>query len=468
MSDRGISSPLGVILLLGITITAVMALFLVGGTVLSDTRTDAERSQTENSMAQFSSKASLVGLGESGDQRFSLGRLSEGDVTIDPNAGRVTLFVNETHESDRTELNSTELGAVVYRSGDREIAYQGGGVWERQGEWSQMISPPEYHYRLETLTLPIMTVSGGGRSSGDVRGTVRTGTDPQSWYPIEGNESRSNPLDIGTVIVRIESRYCRGWETFFIERTQGVIEQTCEEGDEDAVEVDLTIPFHVGSERPVRAEAIDPGTGDGDVPGNWEEDVAAPSVSSEVEKHIQDCEAGGCETLPESGTIGPAETGDEMYWSNDSLVLDKVTFETGGEEIIAVVDGGLDLEGDINVTGGGSVTLYVRENVVTSPREINTGGNADELSILVHSDADSVDISGNVQYTGVLYAPGTEIDVNGNTDVKGVIVGETVDLNGKTPEFDVAEELEDYQIVTGNRALTYLHVSENEIEVELD
>jgi len=147
MSDRAVSSPVGIVLILGITIASVAVLFGVGGTVVSDTRADAERSQMENSMSGFSSKASLVGLGESGDQRFSLGRASEGDVTIDPDAGRVTLYVDRPDTPDREELNSTSLGAVIYESGDTEVAYQGGGVWRRQGEFSRMISPPEYHYR---------------------------------------------------------------------------------------------------------------------------------------------------------------------------------------------------------------------------------------------------------------------------------------------------------------------------------
>ncbi len=468
MSDRGVSSPVGVILLLGITVTAVTALFLAGGTVLSDTRGDAERSQTENAMAQFSSKASLVGLGEAGDQRFAMGRLSQGDIRIEPDSGQVTLLTSRTGQSELEELNSTSLGAIVYESNDREIAYQGGGVWERQGSHSRMISPPEYHYRLETLTFPIMTVSGEGRASGDVRGTVRTGSEPQGWFPIRGNDSRTNPLDEGTVLVRVESRYCAGWETFFRERSQGIIEKQCSEGDPNTIEVDLTVPFQVGSDRPVRAKAIDPGTSNSDVPEDWEEDTTAPSVSPEVENRIQECQENSCEEFPTGEErIGPS--GEEMYWSPDDYNFgEDVTFETGGEDITAVIDGNLNLDSDINITGGGSVTLYVRGDVTTNPRELNTDGSADKFSVLVHSDADSVDLSGNVQFTGVMYAPGSTIDVNGNTDVRGVLIGETVDLSGQPPEFTTADELDDYQVVTGSRPLTYLHVSENEIEVEFD
>ena len=463
MSDRGVSSPVGVILLLGITITAVTALFLVGGTVLSDTRGDAERSQTENAMSQFSSKASLVGLGEAGDQRFAMGRLSEGDVTVQPDSGRVTLLVNRTGQSDREELNSTSLGAVVYRSGDREIAYQGGGVWERQGSHSRMLSPPEYHYRLETLTFPVMTVSGEGRSSGDVSGTVRTGKEPESWYPIQGNETRSNPLDEGTIIVRVESRYCTGWETFFEQRSEGILQQSCADGDPDTVEVDLVVPFSIESDTPVKGRSIER-NGNSEVPDEWDDDAVAPSVTLEVETRLEECPENDCKDLSESGTI---TTGD--YLADGDHTFGDVEFDTSDGDITAVIDGDLNLDGPLDIDGSGSVTLYVTGNVDSSGNpQINTGGNATRLATLVHSDAESVDLSGNIQYTGLMYAPGSTVEISGNTDVRGAVVGDSVELNGEPNDVRGAEELDGYQIAAGDRVLTYLHVSENPIEVDLD
>ncbi len=462
MSDRGVSSPVGVILLLGITIAAVTALFLVGGTVLSDTRGDAERSQTENAMAQFSSKASLVGLGEAGDQRFAMGRLSEGDVTVQPDSGQVTLLVNRTGQSEPEELNSTSLGAVVYQSGDREIAYQGGGVWERQGSHSRMLSPPEYHYRLETLTFPVMTVSGEGRSSGDVSGTVRTGAEPESWYPIRGDESRSNPLDEGTIIVRVESRYCTGWEAFFERRSEGILQQSCADGDPDTVEVDLVVPFNIESDVPVKAKSIER-QGNSEVPDEWDDDAVAPSVTPEVETQLEECQ--DCEEPSEGGTINAGD-----YLSEGDHAFDGVTFDTSDDDdITVVIDGDLDLDGDIDITGSGTVTLYVTGNVDSSGNpDINTGGDASQLETLVHSDAESVDLSGNIQYTGLIYAPGSTVQISGNTDVRGAVVGDTVELNGEPNDVRGAEELDGHQIAGGDRALTYLHVSENRIEVDLD
>ena len=461
MSDRAVSNTVGVILIFGITIASVTALLAVGGTVISDTRADAERSQMENSMSGFSSKASLVGLGEAGDQRFSLGRTSEGQVDVREDAGRVTLYINRTGEPGREELNSTSLGAVVYESGDTEVAYQGGGVWQRRGGASWMISPPEYHYQLETLTFPIMTVSGDGRSSGTIGGTVRAGQDSNDWFPLEKDDERSNPLEDGTILVEIESRYCEGWERFFNDRSQGEIDQPC--GNDDTVVVDLTVPFDIDPDVPVEAKSIEK-NGGSDVPESWAEDVTAPSISPEVESQLEACQETSCEPLPEDGTIT-----DGTYWSDGEHEFDgPVTFDTSGGDITAVIDGELTLD-DIDITGSGRVTLYVHGSVEKSGNaNVNTGGGADQLAVLVHSDADSVDLGGKVQFTGVMYAPGTEVDINGNTDVRGAIIGGEVDLNGEPTDVTGADELEGYSLLGGDRPLTYLHVSENAVEVEVE
>jgi hypothetical protein len=92
-----------------------------------------------------------------------------------------------------------------------------------------MISPPEFHYRAQTLTLPIVQVTGSASVGGSARATVSRGEFlARNVYP---NESRSfdngepflNPVQNGSVIVRIESEYARAWGTYFAERTDGVV-----------------------------------------------------------------------------------------------------------------------------------------------------------------------------------------------------------------------------------------------------
>jgi hypothetical protein len=112
-------------------------------------------------MTQLDSKASLVGIGDTDTQQVNLGVENDGRtlarmddrwirVKIDPDDGGEMEVVNQT------------LGAVVYRNGDTAIAYQDGSVWKRTGDGATMVSPPEFHFRETTLTLPLVVVGGEG------------------------------------------------------------------------------------------------------------------------------------------------------------------------------------------------------------------------------------------------------------------------------------------------------------------
>ena len=462
MTTRAVANPVGVILILGMTILSVGALLTVGGAVVDDTRADAEHSQMENSMSAFSSKASLVGLGESGHQRFSLGRVSQGRVDVREDAGRVHVKIqrNGTNETVR----ETSIGAVVYENDGREIAYQGGGVWARQGDFSRMLSPPEFHYRAETLTFPIINVTGSGAVSGDVRGTVSSDEEPQQWYPDDSEEDFDNPLTNGTVYVEIESEYCRGWQSFFERRSQGRVEDRC--GDNKTVIVDLAVPFILTGDDPVIAQDINPSGNNNDIPESWREDVVAPSPDSEIDAKIEECTDGSCDSLPTSGDISHGK-----YVASADHTMDGVTFKTGSGDTTVAVDGDLTA-GQVDVEGDGNVTLYVRgEFRLSGSGDINSGGDADQFITLVDSDGD-VRFNGNSAYTGVIYAPKSTTSFNGNPaiDYKGVLVTDKFDLNGNLDKLDFqpAEELDDYRILGGERPLTYLHISENNVEIQIE
>jgi hypothetical protein len=329
-----------------------------------------------------------------------------------------------------------------------------------------MISPPEYHYRLETLTFPVMTLSGEGRSSGDVRGTMRTSAPAQSWFPIRGNETRSNPLEQGTVLIRVESRYCAGWEAFFRQRSDGQIKKPC--GEDGSITLDLTVPFRLDAESPVVTTEINPsGNGtDGGVPDGWQEGVVAPSVSPEVESQLGDCTGGDCDPPPDPDMIGP---GNYTVSPSNTYSLDGATFETDGGDVTLAIDGDVQLD-DVDVTGDGNVTLYVRDELSVDGN-VNDGGNASQFVSLVHSEG-SVRFNGDSAYTGLIYAPKSTTSFNGNPAIsyEGALVTEVFELNGNLDklDFESSEDLDDYQILSGERPITYLHVSENPIEVEFD
>jgi hypothetical protein len=475
MSDRGVSGPLGVILLLGITAAAVTALLLTGGTVLSDTRADAERSQTENAMAQFSSKASLVSLGESGDQRFSLGRISEGEVRIDEHAGNVSVYADRT-DGDRVYIGNVSMGAMVYRSGDTEIAYQGGGVWDRTDGFTRMVSPPEYHYRASTLTFPIINVTGQGTASGDVRGRVTADENGRALYPnATRDETFVNPLTNGSVHVAIESRYCRGWESFFRERSQSALEQTCTDGENDTVVVELSVSFDPVFGAAVTAERIE---NDGADIENYRDGIVAPSASDRIEERIDECDDGSC-----NGDF-TGELGAGTYYTEDADDFSDLVIDTDDGDVDIIVNddsGGIDGTDSIDVTGDGTANVYldVEEEISLGGGDsVNAGGEPEQFITYVHSDVSAIKMTGSAHYVGGIYAPKTSMEGDqGNGNGNSGCGGGSVEVTGsvivenfcfRNGEFNHDDDMDGIDPDVSSDTVKYLHVSENPVRIELD
>ncbi|WP_181691055.1 collagen-binding domain-containing protein [Natronomonas sp. LN261] len=483
MADRAVSNTVGIVLILGMTVLSVGVLLAVGGAAVDDTRADAERSQMENSMSAFSSKASLVGLGESGDQRFSLGRATEGHVTVREDAGNVKIWIENGTSDDAdeggddddvepTEVANTSIGALVYENDGREIAYQGGGVWERQGDFSRMISPPEFHYRAETLTFPIIRVTGSGSASGDVRGTVGREGDSRGLYPNATRENPlENPLENGTAYVEIESEYCRGWQSFFESRTQGEVDEGCDDGDENVLRLNLTVSIDPTFGSAVTSKSVySPGNAN---VSNNRNGVSAPSASSMIEDAIADCEDWG--SLGSSVSSG-------THCTEDPADIGDLTIDTGGGDVDVVIndvdDNGVT-DADVTVNGGGNATVYLKSEAgidIAGGDGLNVDADPEQFLVYVHSDADEIVFSGNVEYNGGLYAPNARLTGSsgkckggggGTITVTGSVVVDEFCFQSKSTEFIHDEKMNDIDPDLGADTLSYLHVSENTVRVEI-
>ncbi|MUV87223.1 hypothetical protein GJ631_11770 [Natronomonas sp. CBA1123] len=238
VGGRAQSSPIGIILILGITLTGAVGLAVFGGAALDDAQQDSRVGQAEQSMTQFDSQAAQVALGESDSQRVQFGSNS-GQYSVDEDAGNVRLI----HKSwDGTagndyEIYNASLGSVVYESGDSELAYQGGGVWRTDDDGdARLVSPPEFHYRRATLTFPIVRVTGDGSVSGSANAQIsrietanRIFVNESGTYP-DGSTRLLNPVQNGNMTVEITSRYCEGWRNYFQERTDGTVSDCDSDG----------------------------------------------------------------------------------------------------------------------------------------------------------------------------------------------------------------------------------------------
>jgi len=214
-SERGQSEVIGVVLLLGITIAAVTVTVATGSALA---RVGHRRGPLgERGKWDVTAQLSVESRRARRDGRTRAGSTS-GPSTADSSAstrrGRVEVRIENGTDTITTYNGS--IGTLEYVGDRRNVAMQGGGVWAMEGGRGRMISPPEYHYRGETLTFPIVRLIGDESSPTSGTGIVRrTANDPGAVT------ETANPLRNGTVVVEVESESTTRGVRLFTRRADG-------------------------------------------------------------------------------------------------------------------------------------------------------------------------------------------------------------------------------------------------------
>lgn len=353
--ERAQTSPLGIALIVGITITAAVMIVFVGSAALETTQDESRIGQAEQAMTQFDSMASKVALGDSKSQNVRIGQRG-GNYRVDEDAGSVKIIHEDWDGEGSTETIYEEqsLGAVVYTRGDTEIAYQGGGVWRKDGSGaSTLVSPPEFHYRQATLTFPIVRVSGDGSTGGQTNARVTrvetaSGIFPDSDQDYEGNSDRyyHNPIQDGNMTVAITSEYCEAWRTYLSDRTEGDVTE-CEDGTVEAALVTLGAQggFDIigGSDLPIRGQdgmssfevTLRPQDSEASGFNNLGWSISATEGDQEFELSIQEYEGGEPDDVVKV-SVYYSDDGGESYdsWVNDQDFV----IEEDGDSVKVTVD----------------------------------------------------------------------------------------------------------------------------------
>ena len=247
--SRGQTETLGFVLVIALVLLGSALVVGLGAVAVGDTEERLAADRAEKALTQFDSKAALVAVGSSDSHAvsFGTGAADHDQLAVEPDAGwmRVTI-TDRTNGTTDEVLNITSLGAVVYDGDDARLAYQGGGVWRADRRGGQMISPPEFHYRGETLTLPAITITGESHLNEEA--TIER-VDTTRAFP---NESRGgifrNPIRNGIVNVTVGSEFYRGWAKYFEKRTEGEVAV-----DDENETAELTLVSPVGD---ITAESI--------------------------------------------------------------------------------------------------------------------------------------------------------------------------------------------------------------------
>ncbi|WP_253738015.1 DUF7289 family protein [Halohasta salina] len=465
-AERSQSEVLGTVLILGLSMTVIGTSLALGGVAVGDLISDAESTNVETGMAHMSSKISLVALGDADSQRFSLGAMQEGTLAVRPDAGSIRVY-NATG-SDRELLNDnrTTMGALVYVGEDREIAYQGGGIWTKQGNASRMTSPPEYHYRGTTLTLPIINVTGEGVIGGRPDGRITPVTVAEDAVP-----GVSTPLESGTIEIEIQSDYYQGWYAFLDERTEGETEIY---HSNRTVVSRLVVPDTETFDNALSVETFYEAKGSADIDEPVEDFTPHRSADPLIDNRIATAEADGTGNGSLSASGGSIDAG-TYYIDGDLVLTDDLDIDTSSGNVTIIVDGEFDIQNnDVTVTDSSDhhVEYYVADS-------FNADGNgylgtasvdaepARNRLFIGNGFLDDSSGGGTVRIEAIVYAPDADIETSGTVDIVGSIVANSLDVKGNfNLEYKSSLAETTVELTGAADLLKYLHVSHNEVRVD--
>lgn len=354
---RSQSETLGFVLVVSMVILGSLTVVALGANALGQAEQGMSDERAETALTQFDSKAGLVALGQSDSQTVAFATDSGEQFEVHEGEGWISVEVENRTDStnDFTVIDQEPLGTVKYRTDGDQMAYQGGGVWKATDDGGQMVSPPEFHYRNGTLTLPAVNVTGdavlGNRAQITREGEVRQ-------FPSE-TISQTNPLDDHVVTVTVQSEYYRGWGGYFEERTEGEVEY-----DHGAEEVTLTLLSPMGEEPVAAAVGSTAGDGDFTMQGN---SAVTDSYNSTAGEYSATQSSNGNVTVAGDFDIsggstvkGTVKTGGSFSCSGNSEVTGEIfwtdTFSaagacsTGSDDKIDGVDGISPVSRFVNIT----------------------------------------------------------------------------------------------------------------------
>ncbi|MFC7057937.1 DUF7289 family protein [Halovenus salina] len=220
----------------------LMALVLVGVGMLAfgGITDDADNQVVQQSILEFDKRVSeLTEQSVEGSTAITFPDGTASDIDAQPEHGTVNITI-ETHEAywnatdtpgallegadNQTVTHNITLGSLVYENGDgKTTAYQGGAVWEKQGESVSLVSPPDLSTDDQTLELSFVDISsidlvqqgneitlektpGASNESNTIQKLVEQ--QMRSQYP-DGRYVAN-----ATVTLNITSEFAKGWRDY--------------------------------------------------------------------------------------------------------------------------------------------------------------------------------------------------------------------------------------------------------------
>ncbi|WP_411714961.1 hypothetical protein [Natronomonas sp.] len=449
LPNRAQSSTIGIVLVLGITLAVASSIVVIGSVAIEDGQRESQAGQAEQAMTQFDSRAAQVALGDSGSQRVQMGQ-SGGTYRVNETAGTIRLYHEDWNGSGTNEdIYEANLGAVIYETETATLAYQGGGVWRKDENGSPtMVSPPELHNRRATLTLPIVRVRGSDSASGSKTARVTRQTSSKPIYPDLRGETTArsnqydsdadrhyqNPVTEGNMTVEIESEYCEAWRSYFVTRTEGTVDD-CDDGNVTAQIVALGTQgnFDISGEGEIairgvedltefvlRMEASDTGSSSFN---RLDWTMSATKGNQNLSIHFEPVSSAKCGD-PIRGEVSYSNSTVDQVWANETA------FTIGCDE--------------------NGENLYFEVDLLNDSVDMQAEGNATVINGTTYDASNPAPLGTLIQHY---------FDEMGDMDMQ-------IDEGNAAYLSDTSSGTLEYE--GDGRVVTFLHVTENEIEVEFE
>ena len=119
----------------------------------------------------------------------------------------------------------------------------------------------------------------------------------------------------------------------------------------------------------------------------------------------------------------------------DTFTTNGTTIDTGSEgDVTRIYTNTLDLSKDLNLSGDGTVSIYVSESVKLTGGTINPTSEIPDNLIIYYKGTSDINYQANGSFTGTIFAGNNEagISIGGNIDFTGHIIsfGDEVTLDG--------------------------------------
>lgn len=228
LDKNAVSEIVGYIILLATVITAVGIVYILAMPQIANSQSQAQFQNAEQAFAVLDTHAKKAQYSNYLSQVSEIS-LNGGTLKVNGSAGHIWIIRKDPFTGTQTTIygdNPGEggLGAIEYTINGREVGYQSGGIWEKYPDGgSVMVSAPDFNYNGEThsdtLTLPLLQIVGNRTLSGTGTAFITTKSDnkPIIIYPTK--EIGANPIDVGQIIIKIQTDYYKAWENYINERT---------------------------------------------------------------------------------------------------------------------------------------------------------------------------------------------------------------------------------------------------------